>query len=62
MSDIPKEILFDVRMVERHIRSGLIKREDYEKYLAELADVQAEADPINLDELDELTANRQLMS
>jgi hypothetical protein len=31
-----KEHLFDVRCVERNIRKGLVKREDYKKYLKAL--------------------------
>jgi hypothetical protein len=46
---VKDERLFDVRVVERNIRSGRVTREEYEAYLAQLSDakdksVQMEAD------------------
>jgi hypothetical protein len=32
------EQLFDVRTVERHVRTGLITKKDYEKFVAGLED------------------------
>ena len=55
MTEIPNESLFDVRLIERHTRQGLITRQDYEKYLSELPDRETEADPIDLEELAEIT-------
>jgi hypothetical protein len=51
MAELPNEVLFDARLVERHIRQGLVTREQYEGYLAQLNDVESEADRIDLDSL-----------
>ncbi len=51
MAELPKEILFDTRLVERHIRQGLTTRQDYEKYVSQLEDQESEADVIDLDTL-----------
>jgi hypothetical protein len=37
---------FDRRVVDRFIRSGEIQREDYERHLAGLADVEAQSELI----------------
>jgi len=37
---------YDKRVVERLIRAGLVRREDYEKYLAELPDVESQSEVI----------------
>jgi hypothetical protein len=37
---------FDKRVVERFIRSGDVQREEYERHLAGLADVEAQSEPI----------------
>lgn len=62
MAEASKDVLFDIRLVERNIRQGLVTRQEYDKRLAELADMQSEVDPINLDELAEMTAGRQSAS
>ena len=38
---------FDIRTLERNIRAGLITKEEYEKYLAELEDAQENAVPMD---------------
>jgi len=38
---------YDKRVVERFIRAGVVKREDYEKYLAALPDVESQSEVIN---------------
>jgi len=40
MREIPEEILYDQRLIERHIEQGLITREDVEKRQANLPDVK----------------------
>ena len=43
---MPKKIdehVYDVRTVERHVRSGLISKKDYEKFLSSLEDSAAQA-------------------
>jgi len=37
------EHVYDVRTVERHVRSGLISKKDYEKFLASIEDSAAHA-------------------
>jgi hypothetical protein len=37
------EHVYDVRTVERHMRSGLISKKDYEKFLSTLEDSAAQA-------------------
>ena len=36
MNKLPDELLFDIRLVERHIEKGMTTREDYERYLESL--------------------------
>lgn len=48
---MPEETLFDVRLVERHIRQGLTTRADYEAHLKKLADVAEQQDVIDMDVL-----------
>jgi hypothetical protein len=48
---LPEETLFDVRLVERHIRQGLTTRADYEAHLKKLADVEEQRDVIDMDVL-----------
>lgn len=38
---------YDKRVVERFIRAGVVKREDYDKHLAALADVESQSELIN---------------
>ena len=40
MTTLPDELLFDIRLVERHISKGLTTREAYEQYLEKLGDSQ----------------------
>ena len=53
------DFLFDIRVVERHIREGVITREDYEKYLKELHDISDEAIPIKIDMEEEETEKKE---
>jgi hypothetical protein len=49
MAELKDEILNDVRLIERHIRKGLINRKDLEKRLKELPDVAEQAELLSLD-------------
>lgn len=51
MPELIPEVLFDVRLIERHIRQGLITREAYDKHVAALNDIASEADVVDLDAL-----------
>jgi len=45
-----KELVVDVRVVERHIREGVLRKEDYEDYLKKLPDVTDKSCPLIVDE------------
>lgn len=49
MRKLPEEILFDSRLVERHIRQGLTTRQDYEDWLARRPDVAGQGESLNFD-------------
>jgi hypothetical protein len=49
----PKQIVFDIRTVERNIKKGHTTRKEYEKYLKALPDVAANVAPPEEDELDD---------
>jgi hypothetical protein len=51
MAKLPEEILFDVRLVERHIRQGLTTRAEYEAYTKKLPDAAEQRDVIDMDVL-----------
>ncbi|MGB0646640.1 MAG: hypothetical protein ACPGQS_05650 [Bradymonadia bacterium] len=45
-------MLLDKRIVQRHIDSGLVSREEYETHLKGLADVADQAEDLNAELLD----------
>ena len=49
MHQFPDEILYDVRLIQRHLEKGLLTREQLAKRLEELADVSSQAELLNLD-------------
>ncbi len=51
MVKLPEETLYDVRLVERHIRQGLITRADYDAHLKKLQDAADQADDLDMDVL-----------
>lgn len=51
MRHIPEEILFDSRLVERHIAQGLVTREEVNKRLEKLADSSDLGELIDMDKL-----------
>jgi hypothetical protein len=48
---LPDEILYDVRLIERHITKGLITRAAVEKRRAQSADMADQSDNLDLDQL-----------
>lgn len=48
MRKLPEEILFDSRLVERHIRQGLTTRKDYDAWLAKKPDVSDRAEAVDV--------------
>lgn len=55
---LPDEILYDVRLLERHIQRGILTREQVEKRRAANADTAEQADVLDLDQL-QATARHQ---
>lgn len=51
MVKLSEENLYDVRLVERHIRQGLITRADYDAYLKKVQDSTEQRDVIDMDVL-----------
>jgi hypothetical protein len=51
MVKLSEETLYDVRLVERHIRQGLITRADYDAHLKKLQDQGDQADNVDMDVL-----------
>ncbi len=52
MPQLSDEVLYDVRLIERHVRQGLLTREQADKRLKELEDTAKNADIMDLDELE----------
>lgn len=46
-------IKFDARMIEYNLARGIITKEEYQKHLASLPDLQAEALPLTLEDTDD---------
>jgi len=44
------ELLYDVRVIERYIREGVIMKEEYEDYIKKLPDVSDKGCPLIIDE------------
>ena len=51
MNQLPDEILYDVRLIERHIRKGLITRKDADARLKAIEDQTDQADFLSFDSL-----------
>ncbi len=49
MPNLPDEILFDVRLIERHVRQGLLTRQEVEKRIKELKDVGSDGEALSLE-------------
>jgi hypothetical protein len=49
MAKMPEDVLFDSRLVERHIRKGLVSRKDYEDYLKKSEDLTDKMEVIDMD-------------
>lgn len=49
MHHMPDEILYDVRLVERHITKGFLTRDQVAKHLEKLEDLTAQAETLNAD-------------
>lgn len=57
MRELPEETLYDIRLIERHIKEGLISEEDVKKRLEALDDGETNMDVIDIQELTEPKAS-----
>lgn len=48
---LPDEVLYDARLVERHIRQGLITRQDVESHRSAAEDLEEQAEWLSLAEM-----------
>lgn len=46
--DIPTETLYDVRLVDRHIRAGLITRAQANEFFGKAKDMEAESEKTDI--------------
>ena len=53
MRELPQETLYDRRLIDRHIKEGLITEEDVAQYLKKLEDAEENMDLLNVEELAE---------
>ena len=51
MRELPEETLYDTRLIERHIKEGLISEEDVNKRLEDLEDCESNMDVVDLEVL-----------
>ncbi len=51
MTQLPDEILYDIRLVERHIRGGLITRKEAEAHLKATEDQSDQAEYMSFESL-----------
>jgi hypothetical protein len=59
MPQLPEEILYDVRLIERHIRRGVVTREEVDARMQKLQDKADEGDAMDLEQLrDQMTNER----
>ena len=47
--ELTDETLYDVRLIERHIKEGLITEDDVKKHLEGVTDAEENADVIDMD-------------
>ena len=47
--ELTDETLYDVRLIERHIKEGLITEDDVKKHLDGVTDAEENADVIDMD-------------
>ena len=50
MVEIKDEVLYDTRLIERHVRKGVLNRKDIEKRLKELPDAAEQGEILSLDQ------------
>lgn len=45
-----EDFLYDVRIINRNIRDGVVSKKDYDKYLDGLPDVEANSEPLIIED------------
>lgn len=45
-----EDFLYDVRIINRNIRDGVVSKKDYDKYLDSLPDVEANSEPLIIED------------
>ncbi|HML95952.1 MAG TPA: hypothetical protein PKC29_11035 [Thermodesulfobacteriota bacterium] len=45
-----EDFLYDVRIINRNIRDGVVSKKDYDKYLDNLPDVEANSEPLIIED------------
>lgn len=51
MRELPEETLYDIRLIDRHMKEGLITEEDVQKYMSQLSDAEEESDFLDVEAL-----------
>ena len=51
MRELPEETLYDIRLIDRHIKEGLISEDDVKSRLGGLDDVEENMETFNVEEL-----------
>ena len=51
MRELAEETLYDIRLIDRHIKEGLITEEDVQKYMSQLSDAEEESDFLDVEAL-----------
>ncbi|MEE2959387.1 MAG: hypothetical protein VYA34_01490 [Myxococcota bacterium] len=51
MRDITEDTLYDVRLIERHMKEGILKQEELDAHLAKIPDSESKSSMVNVDEL-----------
>jgi hypothetical protein len=47
------QLIYDKRLIDRHLKRGIISREEWEKHLAELPDVASKGERLSFDDEDQ---------
>ena len=51
MRELPEDTLYDIRLIDRHIKEGLITEEDVQKHMSQLEDAEENSDLLDIDGL-----------
>ena len=51
MRELPEDTLYDIRLIDRHIKEGLITEEDVQKHMSQLEDVEENSDLLDVEGL-----------